>query len=220
MSTRTQRRPRAPGRPRGDTADAVPLEKILDAALEVFADVGYEGTSILELTRQLGVSHNLLHARLGSKREIWEAAVAHGLEQLERETRETAHVPEASSDPAGKLRALSISFLLALAAHPAILKLMNYEGARQSDRLDMIAERFLAAGFEDFQRVLAEGVEAGVFREVSPATLFLLLAHGGGALFCLRPLARHLGERMRRSPAVLLAQAEEVADLLLGAVSK
>jgi AcrR family transcriptional regulator len=196
----------------------VSREKILDAALEVFAEVGYEGTSILELTRQLGVSHNLLHARLGSKREIWEAAVAHGLEQLERETREATRVREGSADPAGKLRALFVSFLLALAAHPTILKLMNYEGARQSDRLDTIAERFLAAGFEDFRRVLAEGVEAGVFREVSPSALFLLLTHGGGALFCLRPLARHLGERIRRSPAVLSAQAEEVADLLLRAV--
>jgi AcrR family transcriptional regulator len=198
----------------------VPREKILAAALEVFADVGYEGTSILELTRQLGVSHNLLHARLGSKREIWEAAVAHGLEQLEQETREIARIRKVDTDPAGGLHAFFVSFLLALAAHPAILKLMNYEGARQSDRLDTIAGRFLAHGFQGFRQVLAEGVESGDFREVSPSALFLLLAHGGGALFCLRPLARHLGERIRRSPAVLRAQADEVADLLLRAVLK
>ena len=189
-------------------------------ALEVFADVGYEGTSILQLTRQLGVSHNLLHARLGSKREIWEAAVDHGLDLLRRETRESERLREASSEPHVRLHALFVSFLVALAEHPAILKLMNHEGARQSDRLDYIAERFLASGFDAFRRVLAEGAAAGVFREVSPAAVFLLLAHGGGALLCLRPLARHLGERVRRSRAVVQAQAEDVADLLLRGVLK
>jgi AcrR family transcriptional regulator len=220
VKTATKRRPRSPGRPHAGGADAVPLEKILDAALEVFADVGYEGTSILQLTRQLGVCHNLLHARLGSKRAIWEAAVGHGLELLRRETRESQRLREAGADPAAKLHALFVSFLLALAEHPAILKLMNYEGARQSDRLDYIAERFLASGFDQFQRVLAEGVATGVFREVSPAALFLLLSHGGGAFLCLRPLARHLGERVRRSGAVLQAQVEDVADLLLRGVLK
>ena len=37
---------------------------------------------MLQLTRQLGVSHSLLHARFGSKRALWEAAVDHCLERV------------------------------------------------------------------------------------------------------------------------------------------
>lgn len=215
---RRSRKPRPPGRPRAGAGDAVPREEILEAALEVFAEVGYEGTSILQLTRQLGVSHNLLHARFGSKREIWEAAVDHCLERMSRHAREAARGLDEATPPAERLRALSVGFLLALAENPSILKLMNYEGARPTDRLHYIAENFLVAGFADLQRLLAEGVEARAFRQISPAAFFLLLAHGGGAFLCLRPLARHLGVRSRRSAAVLRAQAEEIAELLLRAV--
>lgn len=217
MGNASKQRARPRGRPRTGTVDAVPREAVLEAALEVFAEVGYEGTSILELTRQLGVSHNLLHARFGSKQEIWEAAVDHGLERIARRVRETDSARDGAT-LAERLRTFFIVFLLSLAEHPSILKLINYEGARSTDRLDHIAERFLASGFAEFRDLLAEGAQSGEFRDVSPAALFVLAAHGGGAFLCLRPLTRHLGIPVRRSSAVLRSQAEEVADLLLRAV--
>lgn len=218
MQTARRRRVRPAGRPRTGARDAVAREDVLEAALQVFAEVGYEGTSILDLTRQLGVSHNLLHARFGTKPQIWEAAVDHGLERIAQFVREADSAHNEATTFAERLRTFFIVFLLALAEYPSILKLMNYEGTRSTDRLDSIANRFLASGFAEFRVLLAEGARAGEFREVSPAALFLLAAHGGGALLCLRPLARHLGVRARRSPAVLRAQAEEVADLLLRGV--
>ena len=50
---------------------------LLDLALDAFADGGYEGTSVRELCRRLGVSHNLVHERYGSKELLWYAAIDH-----------------------------------------------------------------------------------------------------------------------------------------------
>ena len=46
---------RSRGRPSRKEAEIAPEGELLRLALEVFADTGYEGTSIRQLTRQLGV---------------------------------------------------------------------------------------------------------------------------------------------------------------------
>src|SRR5258705_7988631 len=62
------------GRPRTQDAPAT-LEQILDAAFRAFATYGYDGVAVRTLNRELGVSHNLIHQRFGSKQGLWYAAV-------------------------------------------------------------------------------------------------------------------------------------------------
>src|SRR3979411_1069084 len=62
------------GRPKAQDAPAT-LEQILDAAFRAFATYGYDGVSVRTLNRELGVSHNLIHQRFGSKQGLWYAAV-------------------------------------------------------------------------------------------------------------------------------------------------
>src|SRR5262252_9599351 len=77
------RRPR--GRPPGDAEPVAPNSDLLPLALEAFADLGYEGASMRDLCRRLGVSHNLLHQRFGSKDRLWYAAVDHGFKALAKD---------------------------------------------------------------------------------------------------------------------------------------
>ena len=80
--------PRGRGRPRiGEQLD---LAALLQAALDAFAETGYDGTSVRELSRRLGVSHALLTARFGSKEGLWFAAMEHALAQAERTWRAVA----------------------------------------------------------------------------------------------------------------------------------
>src|SRR3954452_18659968 len=62
------------GRPKAEDAP-VTLEQILDAAFRAFATYGYDGVAVRTLNRELGVSHNLIHQRFGSKQALWYAAV-------------------------------------------------------------------------------------------------------------------------------------------------
>src|SRR3981081_3618257 len=62
------------GRPKAQDAP-VTVEEILDAAFHAFATYGYDGVAVRTLNRELGVSHNLIHQRFGSKKQLWYAAV-------------------------------------------------------------------------------------------------------------------------------------------------
>jgi len=56
---------RAPGRPRGDTR-----ERIQAVALELFAEQGYEATSLREIAERLGVTKAALYYHFKSKEDI------------------------------------------------------------------------------------------------------------------------------------------------------
>src|ERR1700709_113775 len=64
--------PRKRGRP---TASVINEAEIFALAFRTFAQQGYEGTTIRELSKQLGVSHNLLNIRYISKAHFWRRVV-------------------------------------------------------------------------------------------------------------------------------------------------
>lgn len=68
-------RRRRPGRPR--KADASDTKTILQhAALRLFAQKGYAGTSIRAIAREVGLSESVLYAHFASKQAIFDAVLA------------------------------------------------------------------------------------------------------------------------------------------------
>ena len=137
--------PRGRGRPRTGATDVIPTEQLLDAALDAFAERGYEGTSVRELARDLGVSHNLIPQRIGTKDELWRAAVDHGFGQLavalvarRRRRRRTTDLE--------RLRALVVRFIEANAARPALLRIIAREAVAPGPRFDHLLEQLHRPG--------------------------------------------------------------------------
>lgn len=215
-SSANLQRPR--GRPSRVQAEVAPEDKLLGLALEVFAETGYEGTSIRQLTRQLGVSHGLLHARYGSKEKLWQAAIDFGLEGLVARTQHRLADAPADMDITEKLRILFEDFLFGVAAEPAILKLMNHEGSRNSPRLEYIAKNFFQGRADDLDALMNEGKKAGLVRNVRANMVFFLMAHGAGAYLCLQPLANYLGAPVSPSREAIQSDIETLADMIVRSI--
>src|SRR6201996_2018531 len=132
------------GRPAAGTEiDPVVL---LAKALAAFAERGYEGVSVRQLARELGISHALLNARFGAKRELWFAAMNHALTALEQEILAAIQSGGAEDhDDLAALREGIVAYVTFAAAHPEVLRIMRYEGAIDSERLRFVADRFVAS---------------------------------------------------------------------------
>lgn len=199
------------GRPRADGAAAIPREVILARALELFAAAGYQGFSLRELARELGVSHGLINIRFGSKDELWRASVEWGLAHLADRLDAT---PREGPIEDRFRRAIMLT-LLAIDAVPSLLQLVNHEAATESARLAFLTETIIKDRYAVLEDIVREGIRAGKFRDVPSNLVFVLVAHGGGALFALKPLSRRLGLLDAADEAEIRARAEQVAEFVL-----
>ena len=176
-------------RPRGrpKASDSVPIEEILDKALSMFATVGYDGMSLRTLNRELGVSHNLIHQRFGTKEELWRAAVDYGFGRLVRQMQ--GLFDPTISDPLEQLRLAVHRFVVYSADHPELVALMNIEARQDTDRLTYIYDTYIEPLLKDVARLLAHLADQGVIRPIPLRTFHFLLAHGATAPQALVPLA-------------------------------
>jgi AcrR family transcriptional regulator len=209
MAASTERR--RMGRPRAEDAPVTP-EQILDAAFRAFATHGYDGVSVRTLNRDLGVSHNLIHQRFGSKQELWYAAVDRAFGSQISELA-TAFDPTLT-DPLEQLNHAIRRFVHYSAAHPERLAMMNIEGRVESPRLDYIHDKYVAPALAPVGRLLEFLTSQGRIRPVPLRALWFLVGHGVAAPFTLAAFARRLDETDPFDAAEIDQHATMIADLI------
>ncbi|MEW6267955.1 MAG: helix-turn-helix domain-containing protein [Thermodesulfobacteriota bacterium] len=190
---------------------------LLDAALAAFAERGYDGTSLRDLARRVGVSHNLVHHHYGSKWELWKAALGHALAASGREL--FALVEASSRQPDWQVanRDGITGAVMLFARHPAVARIMADESARGGPRLDFLFERYI----EPFGRLLEKLVGAAPrpagrshARTIDARAAMLFLFAGMTAPFTLAGLAAKLGGSAPASDEDLDRFAATVAELV------
>jgi TetR/AcrR family transcriptional regulator len=202
-------------RPRGrpKASDSVPIEEILDKALSMFATVGYDGMSMRTLNRELGVSHNLIHQRFGTKEELWRAAVDYGFGRLVRQMQ--GLFDPTISDPLEQLRLAVHRFVVYSADHPELVALMNIEARQDTERLTYIYDTYIEPLLKDVARLLAHLADQGVIRPIPLRTFHFLLAHGATAPHALVPLATKFDPTSPSEPAAVEQHATLVSTILV-----
>ncbi len=193
MSSRAQRtrESRSAGRPPGATGDDT-RSGILDAALEAFAEAGFEAMSVRELTRRLGVSHNLVHHHFGSKEDLWRAALDHGAGPTAKDLLELLGDSVGSPDSKQILREGLERAVTLLTRRPAVARIIAAESARPGPRLDYLYERYLGPMVDILSRFLAESRMHGV-RDVDSRVAALFVLSSASAQFTHGALANKLG---------------------------
>jgi AcrR family transcriptional regulator len=213
MSAPSLRRPS--GRPRRDESPAS-LDDILGAALNAFASHGYDGVALRTLNRELGVSHNALNGRFGSKEALWYATVDWAFQPLVLRLA-TAFDPTVT-DPLEQLRITMRTFLEDSAERPELLGLMNIEGRQDTERLAYVYNTYIQPALAPVQRLLDHLAATGRTRPISLRTFNFVLAHGAAAQFTLSPLARHFDPADPLDPPAVKAHAKLAADLIVRAL--
>ena len=181
---------------------------LLDLALDTFAELGYDGTSVRDVCRRLGVSHNLVHERHGSKEQLWYAAIDHGFRALAAELASAAQ--RAVGDEIDRLRAILVRYVEVTAERPALIRIVNHEAARPGGRLDHVYDQYIRPAHQVADLALRSLAASGRARPVSPAALHFLVGHGAGGIVSLPALAGRFP-----GGGSLTEQAREAVDVVL-----
>ncbi len=149
-------------------------QRILEAAVRVFAVRGYHAARVGDIAEEAGVAHGLLYHYFSSKEEVlrtlfrdsWRLVIA------------AVHGIEATDDPATeKLRRIAAVLLRSWRADPDRVRVLVREVARSphlTSEVDEIREVFLV-----IERVIVRGQEEGLLRPELDARLASWIVYGG-----------------------------------------
>jgi AcrR family transcriptional regulator len=142
--------------PKSDAADT--KELLLQAALALFAEKGFEGTSVRDIARSVGLSESVLYAHFDSKRAIFDAVFAR-LGPLSATAALNDLIARADADPPGFLRSL-VERLMTEWSSPAarqLISLMSHDNMIHSAQLRAGITASLGGLAEVFARWMADG---------------------------------------------------------------
>ncbi|OAN56233.1 hypothetical protein A7Q26_02150 [Sphingobium sp. TCM1] len=164
-------------------------DTLLAQAFDIFTQWGYEATSLRDMARRMGVSHNLLPLRFGTKAEMWKRAV--DLRVGQSSAASFAVLAQVDLPPQERIVKLIRTYCDTAAAHPEVTRLFAIEGIHESWRLDHLVGTFV----EPFRReleALLQALARDGSKPVSAIAFMSLLVNGVGTYYAARPLAERL----------------------------
>jgi AcrR family transcriptional regulator len=128
-------------------------QRILDAALVLFASHGFEGASTREMALAAGVQQGLVGYHFRSKDALWRAVVDAGFARLGAAA--LARGPLRAVEPRQRLRLQLERVLELAAAEPLLMRLLCHAALHADPRLGWLIERHLQPLHAALQSALA-----------------------------------------------------------------
>jgi AcrR family transcriptional regulator len=191
-------------------------ERILAAALEAFAERGFDGASTREIATRAGANPGLLQYYFGGKLRLWQSAVDRAFSELR------GIVDEATGDPGAvadreRIRRLIRAYVAFVARRPHFVRLMHEEGKRRGPRMRWLVDRHVRPLYDAICAMLARVQAQGRLPAHIDVLHFHYILVGSAALIF------HQAEECKRlagvdpsDPALIEKHAEAVELVLLG----
>jgi TetR/AcrR family transcriptional regulator len=196
------------GRPAAPTD--IPAEsEILARGLTAFAELGYDGASVRELARRLGVSHNFINDRYGSKAQFWREVIDRSMTALVASLGTALTV--SGEDDLARLRNLVHAFHQANVAEPDLPRIMQYEAIRGGERLEYVFQHYLVPVRDVVAPIVQRLVEDGRVRPF-PIDVMVYAVVAMNSVNAEVPLVSLLGDSFAADPG---AFARMLSDILL-----
>lgn len=191
-------------------------ERILEAALQCFSELGYDGATTREIASRAGVNLGLIKYYFDGKEALWHEAVARTFEEL-GEGLGDALRDAGAFDDRERLRVLMRRLVGWVAQHPEFIRLMHDEGKRDGSRMHWLVDRYVRPFFESTITALRSSQAQGFLpADIDPLHFHYILLGSVALVFHQAPECRRLTGRDPADPAFIEAHADAVTHLFLG----
>jgi len=157
------------------------IEVILEAALDVFSDHGYEGAQLKEVAQKVGVTTPLISYHFENKEDLWKKSIIHLSEKImlryEKVRKEHIHLKGISL-----LKAFSKEYLYLMAEFPPMYKVLLQEMGRKSWRYDFVSQHLLMPVVWFGHKPITESNDLEEFKSI-PVANFVSIMFGATSSF-------------------------------------
>ena len=159
-------------------------QKLLDAAIDAFAENGFKGTSTRDIADRAGVHHPLITYHFKNKDQLWRTAVNRVFREFN-----IALVKALAELPKDDSRQLAAAFIRTYVRfvheQPALHKIILQESNSESERLDWLIQTHLRPLYEQVESHLSDLQQSGLAPGRNPALLFQMIRGCAGGLLAL-----------------------------------
>lgn len=131
--------------------------------MKLFAEKGYEGTSIEEITSEVGVAKGTLYYHFTSKEEIFDFLISEGMGLLENSIQIKVSKQQNYVD---KVRAIILIQVKLVEKYEKFITILTTEMWGDSSR-SKVCRNFVSEYLEDIKKILDEGIEKGELKETN-----------------------------------------------------
>ena len=207
--------PAAARRARAD--DASTRERMLDAALSAFSELGYDGASTREIAKRANVNQGLIPYYFGSKEKLWQEAVNRAFAEVRGGLQAAMAAIDAGSADRDAVERMIRGFVRFAADHPEFHRLMTEEGKRDGPRLRWIVDHHVKPIVDSIEKLAAHADEdSPLALHLDPALLHYLLVGATTHLYHQAPEFQRLTGRNATDADVVEAHADALIALFLG----
>lgn len=162
----------------------VTQQKLLDAAIQAFAEGSFKGTSTRDIADRAGVHHPLITYHFKTKSRLWRAAA----DQIFREfnmalMKAMADVPEVNAT--ARAETFIRTYVRYAHRQPALHKFILQESSYPSERLDWLVDTHLKPMYQQVAAPLRRLQELGIAPAGDPALLYNMIRVSAGGLLAL-----------------------------------
>jgi AcrR family transcriptional regulator len=183
LAVRQAKKTRAPGRrPQQRSLDT--RERLVEAALQVFAAHGFEGATTREIARRAEVALAALPYHFTTKEALWRAAADRIFGQLGETFRRRLAGLEGVDTPT-RLRLLLRDFVRFQAAHPELHRFMIQEGLAKGPRLEWLVETHIRPIYDFVRGLFGAAQREGMAPLGRPEHLHYMLIGAASSVYAL-----------------------------------
>lgn len=158
--------------------------KLLDAALQAFAENGFQGTSTRDIAERAGVHHPLITYHFKNKEQLWRAAADRVFARFIRLLL-TVQEETADAAPRERMAAMIRAYVHYAAENPALHKVLFQESSHANPRLEWLVDKYMKPLFAVASADLQQLQNSGIAPPGDPALLFNMIRVSAGALLAL-----------------------------------
>jgi TetR/AcrR family transcriptional regulator len=199
---------------RNPRSEQATRQLILAVALKLFAQRGFDGTTISEVARQAGVAQPLLHYYFKSKTALWEAAINMIYLEHQAEFAAAEHLIH-SLQPRMVVEMMLRHWVQLTAKYPEVGQIMQHEAGQESPRLQWLVEQHLRPTQAMTAKVLEMAQRDGCIKEIPVHHLIPIITGAVRFFFSTGPYLKSIYDLDVNDPAVVKKQADYLVDILL-----
>ncbi|MBN2061270.1 MAG: TetR/AcrR family transcriptional regulator [Deltaproteobacteria bacterium] len=197
------------------------VRKILVAAMEVFAEVGFSGARMDEIAKKAGINKAMIYYRIGDKKTLHTQVLHYVFGDTAMEIAEKI---AGSRSPEEKLRIYLRDVLSIVERNPFIPRIMMWEFASGGLNVPEVFVQDLGQLIQILIEILGEGVENGTFIKTNPLLPHLMAV---GALVFYRVSEPIRGKNKTKQMEFMISDKDsgkkalsDIVELVLRALKK